>query len=56
MNEGEMRAALDAALMTDAEMTGGPAVWAAITDPFPAWPTPGEADTPHTPHTPSETT
>jgi G3E family GTPase len=48
MNEYEMRAALDSALLTEAEMTGGPAVWDAINDPFPAWPTPGETDTPPT--------
>ena len=40
LDEPAMRAALDAALMTDAEMTGGPTVWSKIRDPFPEWPTP----------------
>lgn len=42
LNEKAIRAALDAALMTDAEMSGGPAVWEAIRDPLPEWPTPEE--------------
>lgn len=37
MNAPAMRAALEAALLTDAELTGGPAVWDAIADPFPEW-------------------
>ncbi|MBM4097669.1 MAG: GTP-binding protein [Planctomycetes bacterium] len=40
LDEPAIRAALDAALMTDAEMTGGPAVWSKIRDPLPEWPTP----------------
>jgi hypothetical protein len=40
MDEPAIRAALDAALMTDAEMNGGPAVWSKINDPLPEWPTP----------------
>jgi len=40
MDEAELRAALNAALMTDAEMTGGPAVWDRIADPLPPWPDP----------------
>jgi len=40
LDEPAIRAALDAALMTDAEMTGGPAVWSKIHDPLPEWPTP----------------
>jgi G3E family GTPase len=39
LDEDRYRAALDAALMTDAEMSGGPAVWSTIHDPLPAWPT-----------------
>ncbi|AWM36613.1 Putative metal chaperone YciC [Gemmata obscuriglobus] len=40
LNEAAIRAALDAALMTDAEMQGGPAAWERITDPLPPWPVP----------------
>ncbi|QEG28510.1 hypothetical protein GobsT_32900 [Gemmata obscuriglobus] len=40
MDEPAVRAALDAALMTDAEMAGGPAVWSKIRDPLPEWPDP----------------
>lgn len=43
LDEPAIRAALDAALMTGAEMTGGPAVWAAIDDPLPPWPTSEQA-------------
>ncbi|WP_431971183.1 GTP-binding protein [Nocardia sp. bgisy134] len=32
-----VRALLDAALLTDAEFTAGPEVWADFDDPFPAW-------------------
>lgn len=32
-----IKAHLDAALVTDAEMSGGPESWAAFPDPFPAW-------------------
>jgi G3E family GTPase len=48
LDEGTYRVALDAALMTDAEMAGGPAVWSRIHDPFPPWPDP--AATPAQPH------
>jgi G3E family GTPase len=41
LNESAIRAALDAALMTDAEMNGGPEVWSKIHDPLPEWPIPG---------------
>lgn len=34
----ELVAALDAALVTDAELAGGPAVWARFADPLPEWP------------------
>jgi G3E family GTPase len=44
LDETTIRAALDAALMTDAEMTGGPAVWSKIRDPLPEWPTPELVD------------
>lgn len=43
LDEGKVRAALDACLLTDAEMSGGPAAWAALPDPLPAWPTPEQA-------------
>lgn len=43
LDETAIRAALDAALMTDAEMTSGPAVWSRIHDPLPEWPTPEQA-------------
>jgi G3E family GTPase len=39
LNEPAIRAALDAALMTAAEMSGGPEIWSKIHDPFPEWPT-----------------
>jgi G3E family GTPase len=42
LDEPAIRAALDAALMTDAEMTGGPDVWSKIRDPLPEWPTPSQ--------------
>jgi G3E family GTPase len=44
MDEAALRAALDRALMTDAELAGGPEVWAAIRDPLPEWPAPGRPD------------
>jgi G3E family GTPase len=40
LNEPLLRRALDVCLMTDAEMTAGPAVWSAIVDPLPPWPEP----------------
>ena len=40
LDEAAVRAALDACLVTDAEMTGGPDVWATIPDPLPVWPEP----------------
>lgn len=40
LDEALLRQALDDSLMTDAEMTGGPKVWAAINDPLPPWPEP----------------
>lgn len=43
LNEGAIRAALDAALVTHAELRGGPAAWAALRDPLPEWPTPEDA-------------
>jgi G3E family GTPase len=43
LNEPGMRAALEGALLTDAELTGGPAVWDAIPDPFPEWDEGGDA-------------
>jgi len=42
LNEAAIRAALDAALMTEGEMNGGPDVWSKIKDPLPEWPTPEE--------------
>ena len=47
MDEAELRAALNAALMTDAEMTGGPAVWDCIADPLPPWPDPSTTSQRH---------
>lgn len=40
LDEMAIRQALDAALMTDAELTGGPEVWSRIVDPLPPWPSP----------------
>lgn len=37
MDEAALRAKLDGALLTKAELDGGPAAWEALTDPFPAW-------------------
>ncbi|MGL6073040.1 MAG: zinc metallochaperone GTPase ZigA [Fimbriiglobus sp.] len=39
IDEAVFRAALDACLLTDAEMTGGPTSWATLPDPLPEWPT-----------------
>lgn len=49
LNEAAIRAALDACLLTPAEMAGGPDVWSRIHDPLPEWPTPEPAAAPH-PH------
>ncbi len=43
LDETTMRSALDACLLTDEEMEGGPQSWAAFRDPLPVWPTPEEA-------------
>ena len=43
LDEAKARAALDACLLTDAEMAGGPEAWAALADPLPEWPTPQQA-------------
>ncbi len=40
IDESAIRSALDAALVTDSEMIGGPEVWAKIHDPLPEWPEP----------------
>jgi G3E family GTPase len=40
MNQGKLTAQLDAALLTDAEMQLGSAVWATFPDPLPVWPMP----------------
>ena len=40
MDKCSITAALDAALLTDAEMRQGPAAWARYDDPLPAWQTP----------------
>jgi G3E family GTPase len=37
MDEAALRRTLDACLLTDAEMKGGPKSWARLSDPFPAW-------------------
>ncbi len=37
LDQVAIRAALDAALMTEAEMCGGPIAWAQINDPLPEW-------------------
>jgi G3E family GTPase len=37
MNQAEIRAKLDACLLTDDEMTQGEAVWRTYADPFPDW-------------------
>jgi len=38
MEEPAITAALDDALLTEAEFAAGPAVWSVFADPFPAWP------------------
>jgi G3E family GTPase len=43
LDEAAVRAALDACLLTDGEMAGGPEAWARFADPLPAWPTPERA-------------
>jgi G3E family GTPase len=37
LDEAALRASLDACLLTDAEMAGGPSAWMRLADPFPAW-------------------
>ena len=37
LDQTALVAQLDACLLTDAEMAGGPAAWAAFEDPFPEW-------------------
>ena len=37
MDEAAIRHSLDACLLTEAEMKGGPKAWAKLPDPFPAW-------------------
>jgi G3E family GTPase len=37
LDREKMETALDACLLTDAEMAGGPAEWRGAKDPFPAW-------------------
>lgn len=37
LDETAVRARLDAALLTDEEFAAGPAAWAGLPDPFPAW-------------------
>lgn len=37
MDEAALRRRLDACLLTDAEMNGGPKAWARLPDPFPVW-------------------
>jgi G3E family GTPase len=44
LNEAAIRQTLDAALMTDEEMNGGPDVWDRILDPLPAWPNPEDLE------------
>ncbi len=45
LDEAAIRAALGSCLLTDDEMTGGPAAWRAFADPLPAWPAPERAAT-----------
>ncbi|KAG2491095.1 hypothetical protein HYH03_010539 [Edaphochlamys debaryana] len=42
MDEGALRGMLDACLLTDQEMAGGPEAWADMEDPLPAWAVEGE--------------
>lgn len=37
MDEAALRRALDACLLTDGEMRGGPKAWGKLPDPFPVW-------------------
>jgi G3E family GTPase len=37
MDEASLRRGLDACLLTQAEMQGGPKAWSRLPDPFPAW-------------------
>lgn len=41
--ETAIRAALDACLLTDGEIVGGPEAWMTFADPLPEWPTPEQA-------------
>jgi G3E family GTPase len=43
LDEAAIRAALDASLLTDEELAGGPEGWATFADPLPEWPTPEQA-------------
>ena len=43
LDEAAIRAALDACLLTDDEMTGGPEAWITFADPLPEWPRPERA-------------
>jgi len=37
LDESELRAKLDGALLTEKELAAGPAKWAELSDPFPSW-------------------
>jgi hypothetical protein len=37
MDEAALRAGFERCLLTDAELARGPAAWAGLPDPFPAW-------------------
>lgn len=50
LNEAMIRATLNEALMTDAEMNGGPEVWSKVSDPLPEWPTPEQVQQTHHRH------
>jgi hypothetical protein len=43
LDEAQARRDLDACLLADDEMAGGPQAWAAFADPLPRWPTPEQA-------------
>ena len=43
LDEAAIRAALDACLLTDDEMTGGPEAWMTFADPLPEWQAPEQA-------------
>jgi hypothetical protein len=44
MDEGALRARLNACLLNDAEMAQGPQAWQRFTDPFPAWDNDAESE------------